>query len=428
MKHVKKDRRQRRRKIRWKFVLPLLVLVLLFTYVIVTLVNPHKIVVVQPKYTVCDYSLSKAQAVLKTMHYDDTTDLGEHLYYGESLNLYNEPFVLGQTDPFVGKIATLVNLCDGKEYSYVLDVTIDKQIALDKLPDGFYEVFIETLGTPRQRLISQSVLYDEFYTVRRTNGLGKEVEVVADKDLIEPVTEGSTILDKNYVFIRVITKEVPDNVYDIVIDPAQYHTPDETVVRDDVNIGLALVDSANLLKQKLEAYGLKVLVTRSTDVMDRWGENGRMAIVARSKAKYYISLDIDSDINPTKHGFSMYISSYSSKSYATYIFDHYKDIDDMTWYGSTGITWVATRDFMDRNADIRETGGKILGAARYPGSSSENASFALNNPYGVQSVVLDLLWISNAKDYELYTTRHDELIEAIALGFKDFLGLEKVGS
>jgi len=395
------------------------------SYVLVTLFNPHKVVVVQPKYTVCDYSLSKAQAVFKTLRYEDTIDLTEHLYYGETLNIYNEPFELGKKDPFIGQMATLVNLCDGSEYSYVMGEYIDKQIPLDTLPAGFYEVFVETLGTPRHRLISESILHDQFFTIRRNNGLGKEVEIVADRDLIEPVSEGSFIFDKNYVFIRVIEKEVPAQIYDVVIDPSQYHTPDETVIKNDVNIGEALVVSANLLKEKLESYGLKVFVTRGDEIVDRWGPDGRLAKVINVKAKYYIALDIDSDINPTKRGASVYYSHYSSNAFASYIFNQYLKLHDMTWYG-TGINRITIHDLMDRNADVRETGGKILGAGKYLGSSSLYNSEYASNPYGVQAILLDLCWISNTTDYNLYTTQHDTLIENIALGFADYLQLKKV--
>ncbi|NTW95437.1 MAG: hypothetical protein HGB31_02290, partial [Erysipelotrichaceae bacterium] len=131
MRKVKRDARSRRRKIRWKLVLPFLVLISLILYIVLTLMFPHKVEVIQPKYTVCDYSLSKAQAVFKTMSYTDTENLSEHLYYGETLNIYNKPFELGKTDPFVGKTVILRNICDGTELVYMMESNIDRQIPLD---------------------------------------------------------------------------------------------------------------------------------------------------------------------------------------------------------------------------------------------------------------------------------------------------------
>jgi len=431
MKKVKRDYRARRRKIKWKIVLPLLVLMLLMVYILVTLFNPHKIKVVEPKYTVCDYSLSKAQAVFQSMTFTDTVDLKEHLYYGETLNIYNEPFELGKTDPFVGKTVILRNICNGKEKTYMMEGNIDRQIPLDALDEGFYEVFVLD-NLVKTRLVSSDVIYDEFYTIRRNNGLGKEVEVIADKDLIEPTSEGSTIFDKNYVFIRVIEKEVPTAIYDVVIDPSKYQTVGDTVVKDDVDVAQALVVSANLLKEKLEAYGLKVYVTRGNEIMDRWGDDGRMIDIYNTKAKYYIALDINSSTNPNDKGARIIYSHYTSNRFATAVFDRYMDLDDLTIYGvgskgnKLGIIAGKVDDFMDVNTDVRETGGKILGAAKYSLAATENAAFALDNPYGVQSILLDLLWITNTHDYQIYTTQHETLINNIALGFADYLGLKKV--
>jgi len=432
MKKVKRDARSRRRKIRWKIVLPFLVLISLILYIILTLMFPHKVEVIQPKYTVCDYSLSKAQAVFKTMSYSDTDNLAEHLYYGETLNIYNEPFELGKIDPFVGKTVILRNICDGTELVYMMESNIDRQIPLDALPQGFYEVYVME-NLVKTRLIAQDSFYDEFYTIRRHNGLGMEIEIVADKDLIESPLENQTILDKNYVFIRVTEKEVPEAIYDVVIDPSKYQTSDNNIIKNDVNVAEALFDSATLLKEKLEAYGLKVFITRDNEIIDRWGLDGRMAKIYNVKAKYYIALDINDSPNANDKGARIIYSHYTSNRFATAIFDAYLQQDDLTIYGvgSPGnklgiISGRILEDKMDVNTDVRETGGKILGAAKYSETAAENESFALNNPYGVQSILLDLLFISNQHDYDLYTTQHDALIENIALGFADYLQLEKV--
>lgn len=432
MKKVRRDARSRRRKIRWKFVLPFLVLISLILYIIITLMFPHKVAVIQPKYTVCDYSLSKAQAVFKTMSYTDTDNLSEHLYYGETLNIYNETFELGKDDPFVGKTVVLRNICDGTELVYMMESNIDRQIPLDSLPQGFYEVYVME-NLVKTRLVSQDAFYDEFYTIRRHNGLGMEVEIVADKNLIESPIENQTILDKNYVFIRVTEKEVPEAIYDVVIDPSKYQTSDDNIVKNDVNVAEALFVSATLLKEKLEAYGLKVFITRDNEIIDRCGVDGRMAKIYNVKAKYYIALDINGSTNANDKGARIIYSHYTSNRFATAVFDAYLQLDDLTIYGvgSPGnklgiISGRVLEDKMDVNTDVRETGGKILGAAKYSETSAENATFALDNPYGVQAILLDLLFISNQHDYDLYTTQHDALIENIALGFADYLQLEKV--
>jgi len=314
----------------------------------------------------------------------------------------------------------------------MMESNIDRQIPLDALPQGFYEVYVME-NLVKTRLIAKDSFYDEFYTVRRHNGLGMEIEIVADKDLIESPLENQTIFDKNYVFIRVTEKEVPEAIYDVVIDPSKYQTSDDNIVKNDVNVAEALFDSATLLKEKLETYGLKVFITRDNEIIDRWGLEGRMAKIYNVKAKYYIALDINGSANANDKGARIIYSHYTSNRFATAIFDAYLQQDDLTIYGvgSPGnklgiISGRVLEDKMDVNTDVRETGGKILGAAKYSETSAENETFALNNPYGVQSILLDLLFISSQHDYDLYTTQHDALIENIAVGFADYLQLEKV--
>ena len=98
MKREKVDRRKRKRRIRWKVMGPFLVLLSLIAYIAYILINPRIVPVTQPKYAVCDYNLTQAQNKLKTLQYTDTITLSEHLYYGETLNLYQDPFELGSTE------------------------------------------------------------------------------------------------------------------------------------------------------------------------------------------------------------------------------------------------------------------------------------------------------------------------------------------
>lgn len=439
MKQVKRDAFSRRRRIRWKFVLPLLFLVLLLVYIGVTLANPHKVVVVQPKYAVCDYSLSKAQAEFKKMTFDETVELKEHLYYGETLNLYNEAFVLGKTDPFIGQSVILINICTGEEKTYDMNPTIDDQISLDVLPVGFYEVYIKkNMVSDKVRMVSETVVHDQFYTVRRSvtideevKLLGKEIELVADRDLIESATEGTTIFDKNYVFIRVLEKEVSEEIYDVVIDPSRNQI-DDPLTKNGINIPDALVESANLLKEKLEAYGLKVLVLRGNEVLSRWGSDGRMAKLYASKAKYYIALDLNFSTNPSTKGATVMYSHYASNSFASRIFEQYLDSATLTAYGGNtagnnpGVLRGKVINFMDSYTDIRESGGKILGAGLFDSYALLNREFASENPYGVQSILLDLLWVTNNSDKTVYTSQHELLMEGIASGFAQHLKLEKI--
>ena len=124
---------------------------------------------------ICDYSQTKTQSVLNELKYDETIELKDYLFYGETLNIYNAPYDITVPDYFIGKTIKLRNVCDGNEWVYMLGKNADEQIPLENLPIGFYEVFIVD-SLKEKRLIATNELYDEFFTVRR-NGLYKKVDI-----------------------------------------------------------------------------------------------------------------------------------------------------------------------------------------------------------------------------------------------------------
>jgi N-acetylmuramoyl-L-alanine amidase len=430
MKREKMNRRKRKRRIRWKIVGPFLVLLALIGYILYMLINPRIVPVVQPKTAVCDYNRTQAQNTLKTLTYTETLTIDEHLYYGETLNLYEDPFVLGTTDPLVGKTLILRNVCTGEELVFLLEATIDRQIPLDTLPEGFYELFVLENLT-KKRLVAPDVLYDEFFTLRRHNGQGMDIDLMADPDLIESPYEDRPIFDQAYLFLRVMKADVPALIYDIVIDPSQnQRTNDEGYLKGDFNEALALHASAELLKEKLEAYGLRVLILRDADeILNRYGQGGRMDVAYTTRAKYYIALDLNVSTSLVDKGARVIYSYYTTNRFATAVLDGALLTDDLTIYGigspgnKPGVVRGKVIDFFDVNGDVRESGGKILGAGQYSDDAKLNEGFAAQNRFGLQAVLLDLGFITNPADYAIYTTQQDTLMENIAKGFAEYLQL-----
>jgi N-acetylmuramoyl-L-alanine amidase len=430
MKREKMNRRKRKRRIRWRVLGPLLVLLALIGYILYILINPRIVPVVQPKTAVCDYNRTQAQNTLKTLTYTDTLTIDEHLYYGETLNLYEDPFVLGTTDPLVGKTLILRNVCSGEELIFLLESYIDRQIPLDTLPEGFYELFVLENLT-KKRLVAPTTLYDEFFTLRRHNGQGMDIDLMADLELIESPYENRPIFDQPYLFLRVMKADVPALIYDVVIDPSQnQRSDDEGYVKGDFNEALALHASAELLKEKLEAYGLRVLILRDADeILNRYGQGGRMDVAYTTRAKYYIALDLNVSTSLVDKGARVIYSYYTTNRFATAVLDGALLTDDLTIYGigspgnKPGVVRGKVIDFFDVNGDVRESGGKILGAGQYSDDAKLNEGFAAQNRFGLQAVLLDLGFITNPADYAIYTTQQDLLMENIAKGFADYLQL-----
>lgn len=117
-----------------------------------------------------------------------------------------------------------------------------------------------------------------------------------------------------YMAIKVTqVNELPDDVYDIAIDPGHGGLDAGATSGDYTEAGLVL-DCALTLKSKLEDLGLKVLLSRDETSPDdentaytMYDENGRVNLLNKSHAKLLISLHLNSEIyNKDEGGVEVY--------------------------------------------------------------------------------------------------------------------------
>ena len=99
--------------------------------------------------------------------------------------------------------------------------------------------------------------------------------------------------------LKVEECKLPENVYDIVIDAAAGGT-DKGEKYGDYNEADLMLDYAVSLKEKLEAKGYKVKLTRDESnnstytTTNMYDEDGRISIACKTKAKYMVSLHLNS--------------------------------------------------------------------------------------------------------------------------------------
>lgn len=130
----------------------------------------------------------------------------------------------------------------------------------------------------------------EYYTVTK-DGINRKVNIQFKNTQYNNK-------DFTYLSIEVENAELPDNIYDIVIDAGHGGTDSGEKIGTDSEANISLIYS-KLLKEKLEAQGLKVKLTRddsnsnSFNSTNMYDENGRISIACKSKAKYMISFHIN---------------------------------------------------------------------------------------------------------------------------------------
>lgn len=387
------------------------------------------------QFTICDQSLSKTQALFETMRFESSLSFNDYLIYGETLNLFANPYQLGQTDPFVGKTLVLKNLCDGYEWVYMLEKNIDGQIPLELLPKGFYEVYIVE-DLQRKRLVSSEDIMLNFYPIQREDEV-LEITLMASKTY--GYEDELIALEDRYFFLDVHDLEARDHseIYDVVIDPAHSTFVNGSIERGRSAYNLIEANEtlrlALLLKEDLEEAGLKVYLTRDDheDVLDLYGLDGRLHHAYLSHAKYYIELNMMYSTNEEIRGASIYYSRYTSNRFATLVFKSYLSDTELIARGTgsagniDGVKVAPSYEGYDAIPVIRESGGRILGAGTMSEASSVNASFNEYARIGLQSLSLDLIHLSNIEDVEYFSAHMDQLSTNLSLGILDFLRIKK---
>jgi N-acetylmuramoyl-L-alanine amidase len=428
---------KRKRRIQFRVLIPALVLISLSIYMIYTILFPREIKVEKPSFTICDYNLTQTQTILYELKYDQTLLVSDYLIYGETLNLFHQPYVLGQTDFFIGKTVILRNLCDQSEWVYMLDSMVDGQIPLENLPEGFYELFIVD-QLIEKRLIASEQIYDYFYTLRR-DGTHHRIDIVADDDLIEADNNALPIMDKVYFFLRVKNQSGDEEalqVYDVTIDPAHFTISGGRV--DNGRSAFDLVEAQELLRfslalqEYLERYGLKVHMTRTlgSDPINLYGSGGRLEAAYQAQSKHYLEINMNFSTNRDTRGSRVVYSSYASNKFASAIFRSLSEVSGIVPYGSAqrgniaGVIASSRFEGFDSFPVIRESGGRILGAGTMSEQSRENAFFNAQARQGMQTLVVDLIFISNELDVKIYQEQFDRMVEQVALGYLRFVGIQ----
>lgn len=429
---------RRRRKLKWRVIIPSFILIVLSGYILFNLLFPKELLIDTPSFVICDYSYTKTQSVLNELVYEDKIELKDYLFYGETLNIYNNIYDIYQADYFIGKTIKLRNICDNSEWVYMLGKNADEQIPLENLPNGFYELFVVD-SLKEKRLITSSELYDEFYTVRR-NGLNKKIDLISDKDLLKEKEDSLPIMDENYFFIQVTDQTLENDnseVYDVYLDAA--HNTESYNFVDKGRTVNNLVEANELyritlaVKEKLEEKGLKVLLARENEdsVINQYGIDGRLYKAYQANVKHYIEFNLNFTTNEETRGSRIIYSSYSSNKFATALFKSFISTPGLVPYGrqtSTNIAGVVASsryNNLDSYPVIREAGGRILSAGTISDLAIEqNSEFNKDERKGIQSVSLEVFFISSPLDVNVYQNEFDQMVNNIVNGYLKYLGME----
>lgn len=167
-------------------------------------------------------------------------------------------------------------------------------INLDELNKGKYVLLV--YDNEKKYTLNNSTDYDdlEYYTVTKNNKNNKINIKFKEYN------------GKNYVNFIIKESKLPQNVYDISIDPGHGGKDPGAIGKlngieyyeSNLTLGVSL-----LIKQELENTGLKVHITRSEDeYLNVYNQGGRALLANENNAKYSFSIHFNSSYGTNKFG------------------------------------------------------------------------------------------------------------------------------
>ena len=389
------------------------------------------------------------ETLLKTEK-ESFIDIVEYTRYGKHLNLKFETTI--SNPKLVLKNSEheyLLTLYRDGNY-YVTNEFINSGINLDTIPLGKYILLLkETTKNEKGEDVNKyhhfqnktSFSNIEYYTLTKKdengNNYNNRIDFVFD-----------TFNDYKFLKLDVTRSELPDEVYDIVIDPGHGGNDPGAVNgkhhEADYNLKYGL-----LLKEKLEELGLKVKLTRETDVNPKtYGHNSRVGIPYETKAKLMLSLHQNSG-NKYAKGVEIYMAygdnSYMAKTLANniasrtsmgYSSNTINQISDGTYVRvftqsdiktstkkakSKGWEYYQQQPNTTYYYFIRETGGFITKAFVDGRNPEYEANPYYQENYGVEAYLVEMGFISNKKNLEALTTEQDKYLEALVESVKYYI-------
>ena len=421
---------KQKRKIRWKLVIPLLLLIALILYAIITVLLPDTDD--EQGYTICGLNEEKSAQLLNKQN-AQIYEIQDYTYYGESLGLYTDTYDTESNDELVGKTLQLHNLCNDKVATMTIDADVDLKISLSDLEPGFYEITVIDDLVEKQLVYKETLESEPFTTIRRNKQV-KHATLIANKDLLQ---DKGIHWKENYLYLQVESGKPDEDVVDVYLDPYGMNT-DFQYVPDEGSSGHGLkeyketYEAAQIIKKQLESYGLKVEISRA-DVDETaapaYGEDGRFAQAYESGARYYISLRMNqSEMN--LGGVEIWHSAHASSVLGRQIM--YGLEKNLGMKASTyvnpdgsgvGPSYV-DKQYFDNNIYLRETGGRATFAAMYSElSREENASFKDAN--GMHALEIDFGYVTNSEDAAFWKAHKEEIAKQVTDSFAEARGLKK---
>ena len=377
---------------------------------------------------------------------DGQADVTRYVIYGTHLNVEGNMDIV---NPEIDDVQIVAKKASGEET--IVDTTyevengslyfstlhkINTGLNLESLDTENYYILLKVIysnGKTNYYSLSNNTEYTEpidYYTITRNNS-NNRINV--------------SFLSQNNVSALALTVEkiskLPEDIYDVVIDPG--HGGNDTgAVSGRYQEDEIVLENSLDLKKKLEALGLKVLITRDgteTDAYDTYNiydEDGRVTMANESGAKILVSLHMNSNESDyVSGGVEVYAAPNMNLSLAKSFADNIVDkantsYSEMKTDREEEGVYVRTIEIENRNSRtfndyrgiydsipylfiIREIGGISTGAYVDGSNPSYSENRYRNSNVGVEGYLIELGYMNVNSDLRNILNNGDLYMQAI---------------
>lgn len=393
----------------------------------------------------------KYKSILSVVNNDIQGEISEYTIYGKYFNIkgqinYNDSFdeidlVLKSKDNELNY--KLIYEVNDNIISFKTNEYINEGINLEKINVSNYVILLRIIkdGNINYYNLLNKTEYKnvDYYTITKNNK-NNYINI-----------SFSTYEDNPFLKMEIDENVKKNNICDIVIDPghggSDVGATNKNYLEKDFNL-----EYANILRNVLEELGLKVKMTRETDILPSfYGVNSRTGIPYECSAKLMLSLHLNSSYTYIGDGgFELYIANGANTIFpkimasnivnyanANYSPNNYNRIENGIYirtYSESDIKGVLKESIennwpMYENLDtnttyyyfIRETGGIITNAI----TDGRNKDYP-GNPYyksnhGTEVYLLELGYISSVNNLKHLIANKEGYIKGIVESVKYYI-------
>ena len=382
-------------------------------------------------------------------------DVSKYTIYGTHFNIEGTIDIVKISGIKISNIDLCLRDLEGKEYSIKSDFNIQDNLVsfstTEKINEG---LDLESLDINNYYILLKITFSNsdvKYYSLKNASEYKNLTYYTITKNQTNNKIDISFKQTENLQYMNLIVEKIdslPDNVYDIAIDPGHGGKDKGAKSGDYTEAELVLKCGLNL-KAKLENLGFKVFISRDgtesqneDTANNMYDENGRINILNNSHAKILLSLHLnETNYSKKTGGVEVYAPCNCNLNFASKIAEsivntantHYSEFKIFKVQDGVYVRNFNNADILAFNSRakkngyepynittstpylyiIRETGGISTGAF----VDGRNTSYGKNNYYnsnvGIESYQIELGYMKIEEDLNNVVNNYDKYMDGI---------------